>query len=287
MNTQSKIIKLADGTRTLSVIAKQLNLPFKEVQQVVREYNLPCAAPVKLKYDFEYRKREYSICTIRKVPPIIPGGDYSPRLEEVARVSAPTAQQALISWYFQDKDLETAIRDFNAVLETPPDQERTIAIPVETKNLTLNNLVSGFGLITDTQEEAVLDCVWKIFENGDQVRFSWNEYLIDLAKIQYPREESFIKETAWTWKAIRKNHGDRLIHTLIMELSFLSPAKFWVTEKNFRWFLAHFADIPETGKSPRPIRPNVDLVLNQKLEGYLLWQGWEKVRDLLMFASCI
>jgi hypothetical protein len=274
MNLDAKVQALADGTRSASRIARDLDVPFSEVVEVVKRLGLNCPRRPRINHEFVYKKRLYDIVWFKEVP----GRGTGLFAETLATIEAITAMQALIQWQMDNLDHPAIAAD-----QSLAHPDRISSLP---QSLRIENLQPG-GLQTDIGEQPELECILRIPENQAPQRISWNEYLIDKAQWQYPMDSSFVKPVGRTWKKIRKAHGDELVNQLTQELSRQSPLKFYITEKTFRWFLAHFANIVETGRSPRPIPPNAVAELDPTSEGYLLWQGWEKVRDLVVFASLI
>jgi hypothetical protein len=286
--TLQVIQSIANGQKSVSRILKEAQridsgITLDDVKDYVNEHGIAVPNRIKPTYEHVYEQRHYKVYWSRECPKY-GGGGYDTRLEEMDCITASTAKEALgkyIASIWVENPSHPHVLLYEGQVKT---KESLIVLPLP--GSTAKNFLEGKGLVTDETEKPNLLYIERT--TGDVVeRITEEQKKIDKADWQYPDDHAFLTYYACVWTKIRNAHGSDLVHKLVSECNPLSPAKFWVTEKKFKRFLACLPEIVETGKSPRPITSYDNIELSEEDEGLIIKIGWKKVCQLVCWAAIL
>jgi hypothetical protein len=152
MNFEERIRLLADGTRSVSRIASELNADFSEVSEIVQRLGLNCPSQQRIGHRFTDEKRPYSIFWFREDP----GRGAGLYPENLAVTQALTGIHALIEW-----QLENPTHQAIAAAESSAHPDCLCAL---LQNIDTGNLQPGAELQTGITEQSEFEYILQIPE---------------------------------------------------------------------------------------------------------------------------
>lgn len=243
MSIQDLILSIADGTKSVSRIAKEAErrsgqpVSFWEVADLLNARQI--AAPNRVKPVFEprYQQREYAVWVTHYragSPPY--GGPHSYQIDTVA---AATAVEALQQWAIATHQQDPT--DPNLLILPPyivvpganqrarNTRDRIDALPAT--GMELANIQPG-GVMTDGSEQPVFEGWNKVLPDGTRVSVTEDERAIALSEWEVPDLDSVVQSEATWWKRVRRIWGDSVAASLHGWLQTHD------TERGWSWFAA-------------------------------------------------
>ncbi|MFQ3615862.1 MAG: hypothetical protein SNJ57_09270 [Cyanobacteriota bacterium] len=241
MTIEDLILSLADGTKSVSRIAKEAErlsgqpVLFQHVAALLNARQIATPNRVQPLFEPRFRQRPYSVWVTRHRAGSAPYG--GPHSFQIDTVVAATAVEALQKWAIATHQQDPA--DPNLLILPPyisvPGtnkrarnvRDRIDALPAT--GVTIENIQSG-GIMTDTSETPVLEGWDRVLPDGTRVPVTEDERAIALSEWVVPNIDSVVQSQATWWRQVRRIWGDAIAANLHAWLQAHD------SEREWQWF---------------------------------------------------